>query len=170
VLINVTFEGNAANDSGAGIYNEQQSAPTLTNVTMNNNKAINFGGGIINSYSSNPLIRNTILWGNAPDQVHNDSSAPVIDYSVVQDGCPAGSTCSDIITADPRLVYLPISAVKRKPFLSNLAAQPLTEVMTATVPPPTSAAQSARRMAMAMDTPYAISVPTRDWVIFYIWR
>ncbi len=57
--------------------------------------------------SSSPTITNTIDWGNtAPDdpQIYNYSdSIALIDRSVVQGGCPAGSMCTNIITADPRL-------------------------------------------------------------------
>ena len=53
------------------------------------------------------MIRNTIFWGNtaATDgaQIYNDSSTPIVSDSVVQGGCPAGSTCTNIITTDPLL-------------------------------------------------------------------
>ncbi len=64
------------------------------------------GGGIFNN-NSNPIIRNAIFWGNtAPDdaQISNDSSAPILSYSLVQDGCPAGASCDHITTADPQFV------------------------------------------------------------------
>ena len=84
------------------------SSPTLTNVTFSGNIAAYHGGGIENSYSG-PTIRNTILWGNTAlywAQVSNETSMPVISDSVVQDGCPLNSICSNIITADPRLSTL----------------------------------------------------------------
>ena len=57
---------------------------------------------------SNSVFRNTILWADsatsAEPEIFNDSSTAVIDYSVVQSGCPFGSTCgSHLITTDPLL-------------------------------------------------------------------
>ena len=103
-LTNLTFSSNSATTSGGGMYN-YSSNPTLTNVTFGSNSA-SYGGGMYN-YSSSPLIRNTVFWGNtAPDggaQIYNETSTPILSDSVVQDGCPAGSTCTNIITASPLL-------------------------------------------------------------------
>ncbi|MFA5873963.1 MAG: choice-of-anchor Q domain-containing protein [Anaerolineales bacterium] len=129
-LTNVTFSGNSATYYGGGMYNEGNSKPTLTNVTFSGNSAqrgggmrnensnptltnvtfsgnsSNYGGGMYNYYSS-PAILNTIFWGNtassAGDQINNDSSTSSVSDSVVQAGCPAGSTCTNIITTDPKL-------------------------------------------------------------------
>ena len=101
-LANVTFSGNSAG-WGGGMYN-LSSSPILTNVTFSGNGAGVSIGGMYNITDSHPTIRNTILWGNtAGTQIFNDGSSPVVSDSVVQDGCPAGSTCTNIITADPRL-------------------------------------------------------------------
>jgi predicted outer membrane repeat protein len=61
-----------------------------------------------NTSGSSPTIRNTILWGNtAPTgaQIYNydAASSPVVSDSVVRGACPAGSTCTNTLTADPRL-------------------------------------------------------------------
>jgi hypothetical protein len=56
--------------------------------------------------NGNLTIRNAILWGNTAltgPQVYQEFGAPVISDSVVQGGCPGGSTCTNIITADPLL-------------------------------------------------------------------
>jgi hypothetical protein len=107
-LTNVTFSGNSAtgvSGVGGGMYNYSGS-PALTNVTLAGNSATTQGGGMYNSTSS-PAITNTICWGNtAPSgaQIGNNSSTPSVSDSVVQDGCPAGSTCTTTpITADPKL-------------------------------------------------------------------
>ena len=104
VLTNITFSGNTATNDGGGMYNSS-SHPTLTNVTFSGNSA-NHGGGMDN-LSSTPTIRNTIFWSNTASsdgaQIYNNGSSPVVSDSVVQDGCPAGSTCTNIITADPKL-------------------------------------------------------------------
>ncbi|MCJ7696292.1 MAG: hypothetical protein MUO40_12840, partial [Anaerolineaceae bacterium] len=84
-LTNVTFSGNTASNDGGGIYNTTNSSPTLINVTISNNSAPS-GGGISNLDNSNPTLINVILWGNLPDQVHNNSSTPVITYSDIQGG------------------------------------------------------------------------------------
>ena len=105
-LTNVTFSGNSA-QIGGGMLNYASSDPLLTNVTFSNNHATD-GGGMANRYSSNPQIRNTIFWGNTASwlgaQIFNDTggTSNVAD-SVVQDGCPAGNTCTNIITTDPML-------------------------------------------------------------------
>jgi predicted outer membrane repeat protein len=103
-LKNVTFSGNSAAEGG-GMLNAYDTVPTLTNVTFSENSANTKGGGMYNYYSS-PIVRNSILWGNtAPtgSQLHNESSTPVILYSDLQGGCPAGNTCSNVISADPLL-------------------------------------------------------------------
>ena len=106
ILINVTFNHNSAtNGGGGGIYNNA-SNPALTNVTFHGNSAAG-GGGMYNYSTSNFEIRNTIFWGNTATtvgpQLHNNASDPIITNSVVQNGCPAGSACHNLVTTDPRL-------------------------------------------------------------------
>jgi hypothetical protein len=97
--------------------NIQFSLPWLTNVTFSSNSATIAGGGMYIYAHSKPLIgnitiRNTIFWGNtapgAGAQIHNNDiySTPVLKDSIVQGGCPAGSTCTNIITANPLLGVL----------------------------------------------------------------
>lgn len=109
-LTNVTFEGNDAL-SGGGMYNSS-SSPTLTNVTFSRNSVFTAGGGMLNNSSSNPQIRNTIFWGNTAGaivppgtaQIGNlNSSTSYLSFNVVQGGCPPGSVCTNLITADPQL-------------------------------------------------------------------
>ncbi len=112
-LTNVTFSGNSATYGGGMSIANDNNSPTLTNVTFSDNTASDYGGGIYNDsfgiYESNPMIRNTIFWGNTAiidgSQIykHNSGSTPSLSYSVVQGGCPAGSTCTNILTADPML-------------------------------------------------------------------
>jgi hypothetical protein len=107
ILTNVTFSGNLADSQAGGIYNSYNSSPTLTNVTFNGNSAVSQGGGMYNFSNSNPQILNTIFWGNsAPSggaQIYNSDSVPVLNDSIVQDGCPTTSTCTNILTGDPLL-------------------------------------------------------------------
>ncbi len=101
-LTNVTFSGNSAG-YGSGMYNWTNSSPTLTNVTFSGNSAAHNGGGMVN-YGSNPTLTNVILWGNSGGQIYNSGgTTAVISYSVVQGGCPVGSTCANIITTNPML-------------------------------------------------------------------
>jgi hypothetical protein len=103
ILTNITFSANTAGSHGGGVYNYDNSNPILTNVTISTNSALFDSGGIYN-YDSNPILMNAILWGNSPDQIFNTgSSLPTVTYSLIQDGCPTGSDCSEIIQEDPLL-------------------------------------------------------------------
>jgi predicted outer membrane repeat protein len=109
VLTNVTFSANSAS-FGGGMSNTLGSNPTLTNVTFSANTTTSHGGGMWNYNSSNPQIRNTIFWGNTADnagaQIFNlelGGNSPIVSDSVVQDGCPPGSTCPNLITTNPLL-------------------------------------------------------------------
>jgi len=104
-LANVTFSGNTATNNGGAMYNDS-SNPSLANVTLSGNTATNNGGGMYNRLSS-PSLANAILWGNAPGQIYNDASTPVVSYSDVQGGCPAGATCSHVKNVDPQFVRNP---------------------------------------------------------------
>jgi VCBS repeat-containing protein len=115
MLTNVTFSGNFASAEGGGMFNAFQSSPRLTNVTLSGNGA-DYGGGICNSNYSNPTFANTILWSNTagtsgPQIYNDDTSAPSIQYSDVQDGCATipGNDCSGggNIDADPLFVRNP---------------------------------------------------------------
>jgi predicted outer membrane repeat protein len=110
-LSNVTFSGNIASDRGGAIQNDSNRTSTgltMTNVTLSGNSATNTGGGMyIAGMTINSQIRNLIIWGNtapfgAQIYIYN-GSPPIVSDSVVQSGCPVGSTCANIITADPKL-------------------------------------------------------------------
>jgi hypothetical protein len=105
-LTNVTFSGNSVSYIGGGIHN-YQSSPTLTNITLSGNSAY-AGGGLWNEQGSNLAIRNTLLWGNTASYYaqafnYSSNSTLIISDSVVQAGCPSGSSCPNLITADPQL-------------------------------------------------------------------
>jgi hypothetical protein len=99
-LNRVTFNGNSAGTGGA--MHNHSSSPTLTNATFSGNSASS-GGGMYSRLSSSPRIRNTILWGDTGGELvsEDSTSAPTITYSVVQGGCPAGATCTNLIDTDP---------------------------------------------------------------------
>jgi hypothetical protein len=105
-LTNVTFSQNSAY-TGGGMHTNG-STPVMLNVTFDGNTAVSNGGGM-NIEGGSVQIRNTIFWGNtAPGgsggqiYITSGGSATSSD-SVVQDGCPAGSTCTNIFTGDPML-------------------------------------------------------------------
>jgi predicted outer membrane repeat protein len=105
VLKNGTFNGNTAK-FGGGMFNKQLSNPVLTNVTFKGNSATNFGGGLYNQNSSAPQVRNTILWGNTAGtgpQIQENTTVTTVTYSVIEGACPTGSTCTHLITSDPKL-------------------------------------------------------------------
>jgi parallel beta-helix repeat protein len=98
-LNNCTFWGNWAEWGGGGIYNYDSASPTLTNCTFWNNTADHNGGGINNELSA-PTVTNCILWGDAPDEIYNISSIPVVSYSDIDGGHPGLGN----ISLDPMFV------------------------------------------------------------------
>jgi predicted outer membrane repeat protein len=100
MLTNVTFSANSA-DQGGGMFNIV-SRPLLTNVTFSGNSAAQGGGGMYNT-SSRPSMRNSLFWGDSGGEILNIYYTAAISDSVVQGGCPANSTCTNIISADPLL-------------------------------------------------------------------
>jgi predicted outer membrane repeat protein len=108
---NVTFSGNSAT-YGGGIYSYAVNGTTseLYSATFSGNSATSNGGGLYNDSSLS--IRNTIFWSNtasAGAQIysnpHNGGGGYIIPVndSVVQDGCPERTNCTNIITTDPML-------------------------------------------------------------------
>ncbi len=85
----VSFSGNRAN-IGGGMFNQTNSNPKMSQVSFSGNSAVSNGGGMFNAGSS-PHIINSIFWGNAasglmnaPAQIHNLNSNPVISYTLIQ--------------------------------------------------------------------------------------
>lgn len=92
VLTNVSFSGNYVGSYGGGMYN-LNSSPFLTNVTFSGNYASSYkGGGMYNNNNSTPTIQNSILWNNRDSSgtgtitatIANDSSTTVISNTLVQ--------------------------------------------------------------------------------------
>ena len=104
-LTNLVFNGNSTGGDGGAVYNNVGN-PTLVNVTFSANHAGAEGGVMANTLDSDPSLTNCILWGNTAtngEQIHNVDvdSAPTLSYSLVEGGCPSGSTCDHLLTADP---------------------------------------------------------------------
>lgn len=101
-VTNATFSNNVAAQQGGAIYNFASSNPVILNVTFSGNQAGADGGGAFyNLTNSNPILRNSILWGDTAPEVKNNSSAPIVDDSIAQGGCPTGATCTNVLTSDP---------------------------------------------------------------------
>ncbi|MFL7791474.1 MAG: hypothetical protein AB8I69_04985 [Anaerolineae bacterium] len=107
MLINVVFSGNAA-EKGGGMHNFSGDME-LINVTFSGNAASGSGGGLFSDDLADTLVRNCILWGNtaSSDAQAANSGALNIIYSLVQGGCPADATCSNLLTGDPHFVRNP---------------------------------------------------------------
>ena len=131
-LTNNTFTDNSASERGGGLYN-YSSDPVLVNVTFKGNTAGTYGGGISNSGGTlqmnhstladnsagifgggmwldetNININNSIFWENfaatsGPQIYSNHSGMPIVDTSIIQNDCPSGAVCTNILTGDPTL-------------------------------------------------------------------
>jgi predicted outer membrane repeat protein len=97
---------------GGAIYNDgyiSSASPALNNVTFSGNSASTSGNAIYNNGENNgaasPTLRNVILWEAAGAEVVsvNGAGNTAIAYSVVQGGCPAGSSCTNLISTSPLL-------------------------------------------------------------------
>jgi hypothetical protein len=106
LLVNVTLGNNSA-QSGGGMFNTA-SSPTLINVTIGDNgTAAGDGSGMVNTGGSHSTLTNVILWNNGSEILNaSPADTSTINYSVVEDGCPAQAVCSNIITADPLLGFM----------------------------------------------------------------
>jgi LPXTG-site transpeptidase (sortase) family protein len=124
-LTNVTFSGNTSTETsgtttpwgGGGIMNIGAD-PVLNNVTFNGNNSVNGSGTAggdamknvtLTGNASTPVIENSILWGDGGtnDEVLNEgTSSATIEDSIVQGGCPALSTCTNVINSNPVLSAL----------------------------------------------------------------
>ena len=105
-LINITFKDNSADYIGGGAYIRNGSS-TLNHVTFHGNTDTSGGGALYNDGAS-PVISNSIFWGDSSEIINKSDngygiSTPTIKDSVISTGCPAGSTCTNIIITDPKL-------------------------------------------------------------------
>jgi parallel beta-helix repeat protein len=139
LLTNVTFSSNSAimdsgynGGHGGALYNYATNTPPgLINVTFNGNQAIGYDaihpayGGAMYIIAGSVAITNAILWGNTPDQLYNDSADIVsLNTSIVQGGCPTGSTCTNVVATNPLLGALGNygGSVQTMPLLPNSPA------------------------------------------------
>ena len=98
---NVTFVNNSASSQGGGVYNYGYAFPEFTNITFSGNSAA-FGSAMYNQdVMSNPVIKNSIF-SDTGYEIFNQSSS-TISNSLVRGGCPAKSTCKQVISGNPLL-------------------------------------------------------------------
>lgn len=104
VLFQTLIAGNAASANGGGVA-AVDSALRLINVTLGGNRADSQGGGLA-FVGGSPQVMNSAIGHNgapAKPQVAATSGAR-LRKSVVQGGCPASATCTNVIAADPLFV------------------------------------------------------------------
>jgi predicted outer membrane repeat protein len=120
ILGNVTFSANSTGNQGSGgaIYNRGTSggvsSPRLTNVTFSGNHAYNYGGAMENDGgydttlgTSAPVLVNVIAWNDTANivaEIDNYWQATTtIANSAIAGGCPANSTCTNMVAGNPQL-------------------------------------------------------------------
>lgn len=115
VLHNITFSANTTSFGGGAFANVTatdgaSSNAVLRNVTLSGNLGAPDaeGGGAIFNWKSNDtagtatlLVVNAIAWNNGPNAIAGDPMT--FQHSILQNGCPAGSVCSDLVAGDPKL-------------------------------------------------------------------
>lgn len=110
-IYNTTFYANSSTLYGGALFNYDAS-PQLSNVSFSANQS-DAGGAVANLSDAagiTPRFANAILWGdsaNAGGEIFNMSVnahnvAPAVDKSIVQGGCPAQASCTDVTSSDPR--------------------------------------------------------------------
>ncbi|MBK8421367.1 choice-of-anchor Q domain-containing protein [Candidatus Villigracilis saccharophilus] len=112
VLTNTTFTNNSTStgaNGGGGYFSGGTSSATLNNVTFSGNSAPNGDGGAIGMNAASLTIKNSIFWGNMSSvgsQIRTFVIPPTslnVNDSIVQGGCPANATCTNVSSADPQL-------------------------------------------------------------------
>ena len=56
----------------------------MTNCTFTGNSADYLGGGMYNYDNSSPTVTNCILWGDTLPEIYNDVGEPVVSFSDIQ--------------------------------------------------------------------------------------
>lgn len=112
-LMNSTIVGNSAQGCGGAIHNDTDdpggtSSPVLVNVTISANAAGGGGGAVCNAAGGGtiaPSLTNVIAWGNGAPEIYdpNPAATPTLTNVVIESGCPANATCSNLVSGDPLL-------------------------------------------------------------------
>ncbi len=115
IIINTTFHANSGGSGGA-IYSKSfsgQSNLVIMYSTFTQNHTTFYGGAIYSfSNENNPMLTtvvNSIFWNNTQagdTTVYMDNALATIDYSIMDNACPAEVVCGNIISDDPALLPL----------------------------------------------------------------
>ena len=100
--INCTFIGNTASTSGGAINSVER--VDVTNCSFSGNSAP--ADGTMRLISNNTIL-NTIVWGNSSGITFISSSNNTFSNAIIQGGCPANATCSNVQNVDPLFVSQP---------------------------------------------------------------
>jgi len=100
-LVNCIFTGNTAYRGGGISMENAGLLPVLVNLSLSGNSAAGEGGGIFTYSTQTFVIENSIFWGNSGTnpQISYWTTAPVVNYSIVQDNWAGGGT--HILTDNP---------------------------------------------------------------------
>lgn len=106
-VVNATFRDvRSSGTSAIAIWlvtGSPTAAVSLVNVTVTGSHGA-AGVPAISQTGGSVLIANSIVWGNASPEVVATSGALEVRQSTIATGCPAGATCTGVLTADPFFV------------------------------------------------------------------
>jgi hypothetical protein len=101
-LKNCLFIENDA-ESGGGVYSGSSASPIISQCTFHGNKA-SYGGGMYLGWGTviPAVVTNSIIWKNAPDEIHRESIMPSITYTDIRGGWHGeGNIDKDPCFSDP---------------------------------------------------------------------
>ena len=97
---NLRLTRNTAWQSGGMML--QNSDVTILNASIAHNDAAHEGVAIFKN-GGNLSISNSIVWAHR-DGLSSINSASAVHSSLLEDGCPAGATCTGLVSGDPMFV------------------------------------------------------------------
>jgi len=101
-VVNTVFVNNTAVKVGGALFNHG-SSPRMVNVSFGGNSAATSGGAVYTD-GGTLSFRNSIFWGNTAAsgaQIYRGGGTLTFFYSIIQDGCPTGATCTNLIAGNP---------------------------------------------------------------------
>ena len=106
--------GGYLNDRGGGMYNGEDSSPTLINCTFSDNSADKYGGGMYNEWDSNPTLINVTFsdnfahWGGG---MSNKGGDPTLTNCTFSDNFAyyGGGMHNGVLDSSPTLINVTFS-------------------------------------------------------------